>query len=199
MWTNLCSKSSLWAFVLLPFRLKAYGDLSLVWLAKRPAPGCTPVTPAQKITKPACKPRVPLTVRKASDAAKKPAERKPAAKNKPVSVNRRWQVLVLLVYFHFCAPLMTFFCLYVRVCCLWCLGLACQTPLPSGRVYISTSCSELQCRMSLRPLIQQPPREEWAKWKKRGESSRYSWEPHVTYSRCPPSPLHVNNTLRSVS
>ncbi|XP_026161115.1 serine/threonine-protein kinase Nek1 [Mastacembelus armatus] len=50
--------------------------------AKRPAPGSIPLTPAQKITKPASKYGVPLTVRKASDAAK-PAERKPAVKHKP--------------------------------------------------------------------------------------------------------------------
>ncbi|KAM8745722.1 serine/threonine-protein kinase Nek1 isoform 1-T2 [Acanthopagrus schlegelii] len=51
--------------------------------AKRSAPGSIPLAPAQKITKPASKYGVPLTVRKASDAAKKPAERKPAVKHKP--------------------------------------------------------------------------------------------------------------------
>ncbi|GAA6217836.1 serine/threonine-protein kinase Nek1 isoform X1 [Lates japonicus] len=51
--------------------------------AKRPAPGSIPLAPAQKITKPATKYGVPLTVRKVSDAAKKPAERKPAVKHKP--------------------------------------------------------------------------------------------------------------------
>ncbi|XP_071342924.1 serine/threonine-protein kinase Nek1 isoform X3 [Trachinotus anak] len=51
--------------------------------AKRPAPGSIPLAPAQKITKPATKYGVPLTVRKVSDAAKKPAERKPAIKHKP--------------------------------------------------------------------------------------------------------------------
>uniref|UniRef100_A0AAQ5Y823 non-specific serine/threonine protein kinase n=1 Tax=Amphiprion ocellaris TaxID=80972 RepID=A0AAQ5Y823_AMPOC len=40
---------------------------------------------SQKITKPATKYGVPLTVRKMSDGAKKPAERKPAVKHKPVS------------------------------------------------------------------------------------------------------------------
>uniref|UniRef100_A0A665SX36 non-specific serine/threonine protein kinase n=1 Tax=Echeneis naucrates TaxID=173247 RepID=A0A665SX36_ECHNA len=50
-------------------------------VAKRPAPGSIPL--AQKITKPATKYGVPLTVRKVSDAAKKPAERKPVVKNKP--------------------------------------------------------------------------------------------------------------------
>ncbi|XP_032382145.1 serine/threonine-protein kinase Nek1 isoform X4 [Etheostoma spectabile] len=53
--------------------------------AKRPAPGSIPLTPAQKITKPASKYGVPLTVRKVSDAAKKPAERKLAVKHKAVS------------------------------------------------------------------------------------------------------------------
>ncbi|XP_076582578.1 serine/threonine-protein kinase Nek1 isoform X2 [Chaetodon auriga] len=51
--------------------------------AKRSAPGSIPLVPAQKITKPASKYGVPLTVRKVSDAAKKPAERKPAVKHKP--------------------------------------------------------------------------------------------------------------------
>lgn len=173
-----------WCF--LPFLLKAYCDLSFVRLAKRPAPGCTLVTPAQKITKPACKPRVPSTVQKVSDAAKKPAERKPALKQKPVSVNRWWRVAVVLFYFY--APLVILFRFYVWVSCSWCqaLSLACRTPLPSGRACASTSCSELQCRMSLRPLIQQPPREEWVKWQKRGKSTRYS--------RYPTRPLH-NNTF----
>lgn len=45
-----------------------------------------PHAPAQKITKPAAKYGVPLNVRKVSDGAKKPAERKPAAKQKPVSL-----------------------------------------------------------------------------------------------------------------
>ncbi|XP_073333314.1 serine/threonine-protein kinase Nek1 isoform X3 [Pagrus major] len=51
--------------------------------AKRSAPGSIPLAPAQKITKPASKYGVPLTVRKVSDSAKKPAERKPAVKHKP--------------------------------------------------------------------------------------------------------------------
>uniref|UniRef100_A0A673X7U6 non-specific serine/threonine protein kinase n=1 Tax=Salmo trutta TaxID=8032 RepID=A0A673X7U6_SALTR len=54
-------------------------------LAKRRAPAPMPLTPAQKITKPAAKYGVPLNVRKASDAAMKPAERKPAVKHKMVS------------------------------------------------------------------------------------------------------------------
>uniref|UniRef100_A0A7N6B229 non-specific serine/threonine protein kinase n=1 Tax=Anabas testudineus TaxID=64144 RepID=A0A7N6B229_ANATE len=58
-------------------------------IAKRPAPGFIPLTPAQKITKPATKYGVPLTVRKVSDAARKSAERKPAVKHKPVSTPQR--------------------------------------------------------------------------------------------------------------
>uniref|UniRef100_A0A6Q2YF90 non-specific serine/threonine protein kinase n=1 Tax=Esox lucius TaxID=8010 RepID=A0A6Q2YF90_ESOLU len=52
--------------------------------AKRPALAPVPLTPVQRITKPAAKYGVPLTVRKASDA-RKPAERKPAVKHKLVS------------------------------------------------------------------------------------------------------------------
>ncbi|XP_044054578.1 serine/threonine-protein kinase Nek1 isoform X2 [Siniperca chuatsi] len=55
--------------------------------AKRSAPGSIPLAPAQKITKPASKYGVPLTVRKVSDAAKKPAERKPAVKHKPAPLS----------------------------------------------------------------------------------------------------------------
>ncbi|XP_034438719.1 serine/threonine-protein kinase Nek1 isoform X1 [Hippoglossus hippoglossus] len=51
--------------------------------AKRSAAGSIPLAPAQKITKPATKYGVPLTAKKLSDAAKKPAERKPAVKHKP--------------------------------------------------------------------------------------------------------------------
>ncbi|KAM7013073.1 serine/threonine-protein kinase Nek1 isoform 4-T4 [Tautogolabrus adspersus] len=51
--------------------------------AKRSAPGSIPLTPAQKITKPACKYGVPLAVRKVPEAAKKQADRKPAVKHKP--------------------------------------------------------------------------------------------------------------------
>lgn len=50
--------------------------------AKRPAPGAIPLAPAQKITKPACKYGVPLTVKKVPDGAKKAAEKKPAVKPK---------------------------------------------------------------------------------------------------------------------
>lgn len=61
--------------------------------AKRPAPGAIPLAPALKITKPACKYGVPLTARKVPDAAKKPAEKKPAVKQKqappPAAPHRR--------------------------------------------------------------------------------------------------------------
>lgn len=63
--------------------------------AKRSAPGAVPQTPAQKITKPACKYGVPLAARKVSDAAKKPAERKPAVKSKAVGVAGHRQKAVL--------------------------------------------------------------------------------------------------------
>ncbi|XP_008297134.1 serine/threonine-protein kinase Nek1 isoform X2 [Stegastes partitus] len=53
------------------------------FLHKQPKVGVVQVPPAQKITKPATKYGVPLTVRKVSDGAKKPAERKPAVKHKP--------------------------------------------------------------------------------------------------------------------
>uniref|UniRef100_A0AAQ6AMB0 non-specific serine/threonine protein kinase n=1 Tax=Amphiprion ocellaris TaxID=80972 RepID=A0AAQ6AMB0_AMPOC len=55
------------------------------FLHKQPKVGVAQVPPAQKITKPATKYGVPLTVRKMSDGAKKPAERKPAVKHKPSS------------------------------------------------------------------------------------------------------------------
>ncbi|XP_016886804.1 serine/threonine-protein kinase Nek1 isoform X2 [Cynoglossus semilaevis] len=61
--------------------------------AKRPPPGCSPLPPAQKITKPAAKYGVPLTVRKVSDAAKKPVERRALLKHKaappPAASKRR--------------------------------------------------------------------------------------------------------------
>ncbi|XP_049690211.1 serine/threonine-protein kinase Nek1 isoform X9 [Accipiter gentilis] len=52
--------------------------------AKRPAQEqiLTSVAPAQKITKPAAKYGVPLVIRKSSDAAKKPNEKKPLAKSR---------------------------------------------------------------------------------------------------------------------
>ncbi|XP_039548899.1 serine/threonine-protein kinase Nek1 isoform X2 [Pimephales promelas] len=62
--------------------------------AKRPAPGPIPISPAQKITKPAAKYGVPLTVRRPSeafrkvpDAAKKPVKLKQAPP--PAAVQRR--------------------------------------------------------------------------------------------------------------
>ncbi|XP_074525003.1 serine/threonine-protein kinase Nek1 isoform X2 [Halichoeres trimaculatus] len=62
--------------------------------AKRSAPGSIPLTPAQKITKPASKYGVPLTVRKVPDAAKKLAERKPAVKHKPEGVRKKRMELI---------------------------------------------------------------------------------------------------------
>ncbi|XP_042564843.1 serine/threonine-protein kinase Nek1 isoform X2 [Clupea harengus] len=64
--------------------------------AKRPASGPAAISPAQKITKPAAKYGVPLTVRrpsdalrKAADAGRKPAERKPVAKPKQEAARKR--------------------------------------------------------------------------------------------------------------
>ncbi|XP_072534800.1 serine/threonine-protein kinase Nek1 isoform X3 [Salminus brasiliensis] len=64
--------------------------------AKRPAPGPAPITSAQKITKPAAKYGVPLTVkrpadagRKVADAAKKQVERKPGVKLKQEGVRKK--------------------------------------------------------------------------------------------------------------
>uniref|UniRef100_A0A8D3D347 non-specific serine/threonine protein kinase n=1 Tax=Scophthalmus maximus TaxID=52904 RepID=A0A8D3D347_SCOMX len=68
--------------------------------AKRPAPGSIPLAPAQKITKPATKYGVPLSARKASDAAKKPAERKPAVKHKPVSRLLKLMTGLLIILFY---------------------------------------------------------------------------------------------------
>ncbi|KAG7228793.1 hypothetical protein INR49_008571 [Caranx melampygus] len=62
--------------------------------AKRPAPCSTPLAPAQKITKPASKYGVPLTVKKGSDAAKKPVEKKPAVKHKPDGIRKKRMELI---------------------------------------------------------------------------------------------------------
>ncbi|XP_013978373.2 serine/threonine-protein kinase Nek1 isoform X4 [Salmo salar] len=62
--------------------------------AKRRAPAPMPLTPAQKITKPAAKYGVPLNVRKASDAAMKPAERKPAVKHKMEGARKKRMELI---------------------------------------------------------------------------------------------------------
>ncbi|XP_047231160.1 serine/threonine-protein kinase Nek1 isoform X1 [Girardinichthys multiradiatus] len=53
------------------------------FLHKQPKMGVAQVPPAQKVTKPACKYGVPLTVRKVGDGAKKSSERKAAVKHKP--------------------------------------------------------------------------------------------------------------------
>ncbi|KAI3368338.1 hypothetical protein L3Q82_008045 [Scortum barcoo] len=62
--------------------------------AMRSDPGSIPLAPAQKITKPASKYGVPLTVRKVSDAAKKPAEKKPAVKHKPEGIRKKRMELI---------------------------------------------------------------------------------------------------------
>ncbi|XP_075943416.1 serine/threonine-protein kinase Nek1 isoform X2 [Anarhichas minor] len=62
--------------------------------AKRPAPGSIPLAPAQKITKPASKYGVPLTRRKVSDAAKRPAERKAAVKHRPDGMRKKRMELI---------------------------------------------------------------------------------------------------------
>uniref|UniRef100_A0A669B3R2 non-specific serine/threonine protein kinase n=1 Tax=Oreochromis niloticus TaxID=8128 RepID=A0A669B3R2_ORENI len=57
------------------------------FLHKQPKLGVAqmPSASAQKITKPAAKYGVPLTVRKVPDGARKPADKKPAGKHKPVT------------------------------------------------------------------------------------------------------------------
>lgn len=149
-----------------------------MWLAKRPAPGCSPVTPAQKIMKPASKSRVPSAGQKISESAKKSAERKPAIKHKPVSVTRWWRVAVVVCLFY-CLSVTHGFVLLLCVSaknCFWCWafesGMSGASPR-HGECTFPTSHSELQCHMLLRPLSQQPSWEEWVKWRKRGKSTRY--------------------------
>lgn len=160
-----------------------------MWLAKRSAPGSMPLAPAQKITKPASKYGVPLTVRKVSDAAKKPAERKSAVKHKPVSViNNR--VAMFLFFYCFLVSLMILFCSTCKNKKL-CLMLSSWSGMSEASSIFGCECvflhhsllatSEPQCHMLLRPLSQQAPREEWVKWRKRGKNMRYSWEPHITW------------------
>lgn len=67
----------------LQFSLYVSNSFTFRLPAKRPAPGPAPISPAQKITKPAAKYGVPLTVRrppealrKVPDAAKKPIKLK---------------------------------------------------------------------------------------------------------------------------
>ncbi|KAM9385320.1 serine/threonine-protein kinase Nek1 [Pholidichthys leucotaenia] len=57
-----------------------------IFLHKQPKVGVAQVPAAQKITKPAAKYGVPLVVRKVSNGAKKPAEKKPAVKHKPAAL-----------------------------------------------------------------------------------------------------------------
>lgn len=47
--------------------------------------------------------------------------------------------------------------------------------------HVMLATSEAQCHMLLRPFSQQPPREEWVKWKKRGKNTRYT-ESAILYS-----------------
>ncbi|XP_025758592.1 serine/threonine-protein kinase Nek1 isoform X2 [Oreochromis niloticus] len=61
------------------------------FLHKQPKLGVAqmPSASAQKITKPAAKYGVPLTVRKVPDGARKPADKKPAGKHKPDSIRKK--------------------------------------------------------------------------------------------------------------
>lgn len=81
--TSLTSQFVAWIFSLHIIFIQ-FNIFIFCQLAKRPAPGASPLAPALKITKPACKYGVPLTARKVPDAAKKPAEKKPAVKQKQV-------------------------------------------------------------------------------------------------------------------
>uniref|UniRef100_A0A8C5H975 non-specific serine/threonine protein kinase n=1 Tax=Gouania willdenowi TaxID=441366 RepID=A0A8C5H975_GOUWI len=53
----------------------------------------------QKITKPACKYGVPLTVRRVPEGAKKPTERKPAVKRKPEKVGNIFSVCYCSIFY----------------------------------------------------------------------------------------------------
>ncbi|MEQ2304227.1 Serine/threonine-protein kinase Nek1, partial [Ameca splendens] len=64
------------------------------FLHKQPKMGVAQVPPAQKITKPACKYGVPLTVRKVGDGAKKSSERKAAVKHKPDGTRKKRMELI---------------------------------------------------------------------------------------------------------
>nr|XP_024654393.1 serine/threonine-protein kinase Nek1-like [Maylandia zebra] len=61
------------------------------FLHKQPKSGVAqvPSASAQKITKPAAKYGVPLTVRKVPDGARKPADKKPAGKHKPDGIRKK--------------------------------------------------------------------------------------------------------------
>lgn len=149
-------------------------------LAKRSAPGSIPLAPAQKITKPASKYGVPLTVRKVSDVAKKPAERRPPVKHKQVSVVSNFRTTCCL--FRFLEVSLVFFCSTCKNKKLFLMS-STWPGMPEASSICGCECvflhhsllatSELQCHMLLRPLSQQAPREEWVKWRKRGKSMRY--------------------------
>lgn len=137
-------------------------------LAKCRAPAPMPVTPAQKITKPAAKYGVPLNVRKASDAAMKPAEWKPAVKHKMVSTGREpsfsllnRMILYWLCILVYCPSTETdLFILVMNVCYE---DVSCYTSVGHGWACVCVSSeSEPQCYMLLRPPSpsQQHPRGE---------------------------------------
>lgn len=149
-------------------------------------------------------------MRKVSDAAKKPAERKPAVKHKPVSR--------LLIMRTNCCDFILFFSFLLRhswlfICCsclkkkkkkswrVWHVG-GFFHPCVQVCVFLHhrlLATSEPQCHMLLRPLSQQPPREEWVKWRKRGKNKRYSWEPSITwtyYEISLPFSLHIYSNMK---
>uniref|UniRef100_A0AAR2KBU6 non-specific serine/threonine protein kinase n=1 Tax=Pygocentrus nattereri TaxID=42514 RepID=A0AAR2KBU6_PYGNA len=81
--------------------MHADSNESIALTAKRPAPGPAPITPSQKITKPAAKYGVPLTVkrpvcagRKVADAAKKQVDRKPGVRPKQVIHTSDWRQFI---------------------------------------------------------------------------------------------------------
>uniref|UniRef100_A0AAX7W0A9 non-specific serine/threonine protein kinase n=1 Tax=Astatotilapia calliptera TaxID=8154 RepID=A0AAX7W0A9_ASTCA len=80
------------------------------FLHKQPKSGVAqvPSASAQKITKPAAKYGVPLTVRKVPDGARKPADKKPAGKHKPVS-----RLLLLMTSWYDRSLVMTFVLFWV--------------------------------------------------------------------------------------
>uniref|UniRef100_A0A3Q2PGE4 non-specific serine/threonine protein kinase n=1 Tax=Fundulus heteroclitus TaxID=8078 RepID=A0A3Q2PGE4_FUNHE len=84
--------------------------------------GVAQVPSAQKITKPACKYGVPLTVRKAGEGAKKPSERKAAVKHKPDGIRKKRMELIEKErkQREQVSPLFNLFS-YVNVCILFCL------------------------------------------------------------------------------
>lgn len=173
-----------------------------MWLAKRPAPGCTPVIPVQKITKPASKSRVPLTVQKVSDAAKIPAERKPAIKHKPVSVTRWWRVAVVLLFY--CLSVIHGFVLLLCVSAkavfdveLWVwrvrhLSCHAECTFPHPALNYSVICCS-------GPKSSSPPEKSESSGGREEKAWGTAESPHINYSRYPSCPRHVNNTFSSVT